>query len=101
MAYGENERKTYKGDWKCGKCGTAITELPFKPDPDRAGQLQCKDCFQKNRPKGGQRSEREMYKGNWKCGKCGTAITELPFEPNPDRAGQLQCRDCYRKSNSF
>lgn len=38
------ERKLYKGDWKCSKCGGAITELPFEPDPARLDKLLCRDC---------------------------------------------------------
>lgn len=47
MAYSGNdgfERKMYKGDWKCSKCGNPITELPFEPDPSRLSQLLCRDC---------------------------------------------------------
>ncbi len=99
MTYDENnnkERQMYQGNWACSKCGTAITELPFEPDPDRIGSLQCRDCHRaiRDRNQGGQ--QRQMYQGNWACSKCGTAITELPFEPDPDRSGALQCRDCYR-----
>ena len=43
------ERKMYKGDWKCSKCGGAITELPFEPDPEKADRLLCKDCFREKR----------------------------------------------------
>ena len=32
------------GNWKCSSCQAAITELPFPPDPNRLGQLLCKDC---------------------------------------------------------
>ncbi len=53
MAYDQNrgdfERKKYQGNWKCSKCGGAITELPFEPDPNRADQLMCKDCFREKR----------------------------------------------------
>jgi hypothetical protein len=41
------ERKTFQGNWKCGKCGGAIASLPFEPDPARAGQLKCRDCYKK------------------------------------------------------
>lgn len=37
-------RKMFQGDWKCSKCGTAITELPFDPDPSRLDQLLCRNC---------------------------------------------------------
>ena len=53
MAYNQQgdgfERKTYKGEWKCGSCSAAITELPFDPDPERLGQLLCRDCHRKRR----------------------------------------------------
>ena len=54
-AFGE-ERKTYTGNWKCGKCGAPITSLPFDPDPARLGQLKCRDCHKKDQEaKGGGR----------------------------------------------
>lgn len=54
--YGDFERKMYKGEWKCAKCGTAITELPFNPDPSRIDQLQCRDCHRQSRA-----TERNRY----------------------------------------
>lgn len=33
----------YQGNWKCSKCGGAITELPFQPRSE-AG-LTCRTCF--------------------------------------------------------
>lgn len=62
MAYNDGgqdnfQRTMYKGDWKCSKCGTAITELPFEPDSARADQLLCRDCFrEKKQSFGGGRS---------------------------------------------
>ncbi len=49
MAYEQGERKMFQGDWKCGKCGGDIKELPFEPDPARMDQLTCRDCFKKSR----------------------------------------------------
>jgi CxxC-x17-CxxC domain-containing protein len=46
---GFSQRKTYQGDWKCSKCSAAITELPFEPDPNRLGQLLCRDCHRERR----------------------------------------------------
>jgi len=105
MSYQDNDggqgRQMYQGDWKCGSCGGAITELPFQPDPGREDSLKCRDCFRKNDGGrgggGGGGFRRQMYQGNWKCSGCGNAITELPFQPSPDREDQLQCRECYRK----
>lgn len=34
---------------KCKDCGTAITELPFNPDPNRLDTIRCKDCMRKFR----------------------------------------------------
>ena len=34
-------------DIKCADCGKPITELPFKPDPNR--KVYCRDCYRKNR----------------------------------------------------
>ena len=42
-----NERKMFSGDWKCGGCGVAITELPFEPRD--TGNLKCLDCFKKSK----------------------------------------------------
>ena len=42
------ERETFKGDWKCSKCGVEITELPFEPAQDRP--LYCRECWQEKRP---------------------------------------------------
>ena len=38
-------KQIFQGNWSCGSCGNAITELPFRPDPARASGLKCKDCF--------------------------------------------------------
>ena len=64
MAYNDEQgggfqRKMYQGNWKCAKCGTDITELPFEPDPNRLDQLLCRECHKQNRPfRGGGRSFR-------------------------------------------
>lgn len=55
MAYqdrsdGGFERKMFQGDWKCAECGKEIKELPFEPDPNRLGELKCRDCHRKSRP---------------------------------------------------
>ena len=90
------EKQMFQGDWKCGKCGKPITQLPFQPDPARAGQLKCIDCFKsgaQGKPQG------QMFQGNWKCSGCGKEITQLPFQPDPTRAGQLKCLDCFKAEN--
>ena len=43
------ERKMFQGNWTCSGCGGKITELPFQPDPERADNLKCRDCFRKGR----------------------------------------------------
>lgn len=96
------QRQMYQGNWKCSKCGTEITELPFQPDPEKIDQLQCRDCFRQERPRfsgnrGGGNFQRQMYQGNWKCSKCNADITQLPFEPRPDGIDRLKCRDCFRQ----
>lgn len=49
------QRQMYKGNWKCGKCGGAITELPFEPDPAKSDRLKCRDCFRQEKQSfGGQ-----------------------------------------------
>lgn len=53
MAYDNNrgdfQRKMYQGNWKCSKCETPITELPFEPDPARLDQLLCRECHRERR----------------------------------------------------
>ncbi|MFQ5662048.1 MAG: hypothetical protein ACE5F2_02240 [Candidatus Paceibacteria bacterium] len=41
----EGPRQMHQGNWKCSSCSGDITELPFEPDPARADQLKCRDCF--------------------------------------------------------
>ncbi len=36
-------------DVKCRDCKTAITQLPFEPDPSRLDSLRCRDCLRKFR----------------------------------------------------
>ena len=88
------ERKMFEGNWKCSKCGASITKLPFEPNPEREGELLCKECHSAGR---GDRNRREkkMYEGRWTCSGCGGAITSLPFEPRDE--SNLKCRDCFRK----
>jgi len=43
------QRQMFQGDWKCSKCGAAITELPFEPDQNRLDQLLCRDCHRERR----------------------------------------------------
>ncbi len=43
----QGPRQMFKGNWTCGSCGAAITELPFEPDPSRLGTLKCRDCHRK------------------------------------------------------
>jgi CxxC-x17-CxxC domain-containing protein len=43
------ERRMYAGNWTCSQCGNAITELPFQPDPSRATNIQCRDCYRSGR----------------------------------------------------
>ncbi|MBI5306142.1 hypothetical protein HZB04_00930 [Candidatus Wolfebacteria bacterium] len=112
MAYGNQgdfQRKMYQGNWKCSKCNSDITELPFEPDEARLGELKCKECHRAGRDSfsgGGNRGgrsfggERKTYQGNWQCSQCNSAITQLPFEPM--RVDGLLCGDCHRqKKQSF
>jgi len=48
-SFNNGERPKHEGNWKCGKCGRAITSLPFKPNPERLDQLKCLDCFKAER----------------------------------------------------
>lgn len=41
------KRAMFKGNWKCSECGKEITELPFKPSPDRP--VYCRDCWRAKR----------------------------------------------------
>ena len=47
------QRQMFSGNWTCGTCGGAITELPFEPDPSRLGTLKCRDCHRKSRDERG------------------------------------------------
>jgi CxxC-x17-CxxC domain-containing protein len=47
--FNREERKMFKGEWACSKCGGKITELPFEPDPNRLSQLLCRDCHRSMR----------------------------------------------------
>ena len=91
----DQEKKVFTGNWKCGSCGNAITELPFEPDPAREGGLMCKDCHSKRQSPDKPNKERTMHEGNWTCSGCGGAITSLPFDPRD--TSNLKCRDCFRK----
>lgn len=59
MAYDENQggfqRQMYSGNWKCSKCNTDITQLPFEPDQDKLDQLLCRDCYREKRQSFGGR----------------------------------------------
>lgn len=58
------DRKMYQGNWVCAKCGAAITELPFEPDPSRIDQLKCRDCHRASRQSfGGPRGPRRDFGG--------------------------------------
>ena len=93
----------HQGNWKCGGCGSAITELPFVPRGE-AG-LMCKGCFSKSRggsgggnPNGGGGGDKPKHQGDWKCSGCGKAITELPFQPRD--TSNLLCVDCFNQSRN-
>ena len=92
----QQNRQMFEGNWKCSKCGGAITKLPFQPDPAREDGLVCLDCYRAKQEN--TQKDRPMFEGNWKCSKCGGSITQLPFEPDPNRLGNLICRDCYKNS---
>lgn len=51
-------RQMYKVDAKCADCGSAITELPFQPDPARMGQLRCRNCYKPRKTGGFSRGPR-------------------------------------------
>ena len=93
----------HQGNWKCGGCGAAITELPFEPRGE-AG-LMCKTCFAKSRGGNGNSqggnggsTEKVKHKGDWKCSGCSKAITELPFKPRD--TSNLLCIDCFKQSRN-
>lgn len=37
----------FEGNWKCSKCGGAITQLPFQPRSEEG--LTCRDCYMKDK----------------------------------------------------
>jgi CxxC-x17-CxxC domain-containing protein len=51
----------YQGNWKCSKCGGAITELPFQPRSE-AG-LTCRTCYAKSKDPNGGGSNSGGFKG--------------------------------------
>ncbi|KKT79580.1 MAG: hypothetical protein UW75_C0011G0014 [Parcubacteria group bacterium GW2011_GWF2_44_8] len=52
----------FQGNWKCSKCGGAITELPFQPRSE-AG-LTCRTCYAKSKdPAGGGGSGNSYQNG--------------------------------------
>ena len=91
----------HQGNWKCGGCGAAITELPFEPRGDVG--LMCKTYFSKSRggsgkPSGTSSAPKQKHQGDWKCSGCSKAITELPFQPRD--TSNLLCLDCFKQSRS-
>ena len=64
----------FQGNWVCGKCGGAITELPFQPRSS-AG-LTCRTCYFNDRP------------GNNSPDQSGT-----PDEARPQLESVLDTRD--------
>jgi CxxC-x17-CxxC domain-containing protein len=95
-------------DVKCAECGVN-TQVPFKPNGSRP--VKCRDCFQSDRPSGGDRGgdrggnrggdrggNRGGSDGEWKksfevtCDKCGKETT-VPFKPTGDR--DVLCRPCF------
>lgn len=40
-------REMIQGEWECADCKEKITELPFKPSPDRP--IYCRECWRKRR----------------------------------------------------
>jgi len=40
----------HQGNWKCSKCGGAITELPFEPKGESG--LTCRTCYAKGKAEG-------------------------------------------------
>lgn len=89
-------RKMFQGNWKCGKCGKGIDQLPFNPDPSRLDQLTCKDCHSAGGKKKEFSSPRKMVEGNWTCSGCGSSIKSLPFEPR--EGTPVSCKDCWSKN---
>ncbi|NQV93495.1 hypothetical protein HQ403_03325 [Candidatus Kaiserbacteria bacterium] len=95
----------HQGNWKCGGCGAAITELPFEPRGDVG--LMCKACFSKSRGParnpsdnsgGNTGGDKPKHQGDWKCSGCSKAITELPFKPR--ETSNLLCLDCFKQSRA-
>ncbi|MGB1696989.1 MAG: CxxC-x17-CxxC domain-containing protein [Thermoplasmatota archaeon] len=86
-------------DVQCAECGVQ-TQVPFKPNGSRP--VKCRDCFQGDRPRGGDRGghrggdrggDREWKKSfDVTCDKCGKE-TSVPFKPSGDR--EVLCRPCF------
>lgn len=92
----QGNKPMFTGNWACGTCGAAITQLPFEPSPERAGSLKCKECFMKDREsRGGAGGQKPRFEGNWSCAGCSAVITSLPFDPQ-NNTSNLKCYDCFK-----
>lgn len=71
----------HQGNWKCSKCGAAITELPFQPRSEDG--LTCRTCWSAGRnqgsasPSAAPNPEPDM----------GGSSEAPPFDDIPDGAG--------------
>jgi len=65
----------YQGNWKCGSCGGAITELPFQPRSETG--LTCRTCYAK-----GKEREKTEDAGN----NSMSVASEAPDIPDFDEA---------------
>jgi ribosomal protein L37AE/L43A len=95
----------FQGNWKCSKCGGAITQLPFQPRSEAgldipdfaevAGEpAPFEDYGEATLPP--VVAEKPRFEGKWKCATCDGDITSLPFAPRD--VTNLKCLDCFKKS---
>ncbi len=100
----------HQGNWKCSKCGGAITELPFQPRSESG--LTCRTCYAKGKNAEQEAPEVDMEMGMNTVSEAPDIpdFAELAGEPAPDDgfggsaipvsiekpkfAGKWQCASC-------
>ena len=75
----------YQGNWKCSKCGAAITELPFQPRSEEG--LTCRACWSAQKNGGGATGSGATSAPVPEPDMVGALVDEPPFEDIPDDAG--------------
>lgn len=72
-----NHNIMFEGNWKCSKCGGAITQLPFQPRSESG--LTCRTCYAKSKEAGSPAAESESA-----APEMSTAGEPAPLDDMPD-----------------